>query len=57
MSLAGLIDIARATPDCVVASPCGIPVIAGPGSVLAVDWRMRLVPAKRHPEEDLLRLR
>ena len=33
------------------------PVIAGPGGVVAVDWRIRIVPAERHPERDLRRLR
>ncbi|MEW6470835.1 MAG: GNAT family N-acetyltransferase [Actinomycetota bacterium] len=33
------------------------PVIAGPGSVVAVDWRMRLAPAGRDPGRDLRRLR
>ena len=33
------------------------PVIVGPQSVVAVDWRMRLAPAVRQPEGDLRRLR
>jgi hypothetical protein len=33
------------------------PVIAGPDGVLAVDWRIRVTPAVRHPERDLRRLR
>ncbi|MDQ1498079.1 MAG: hypothetical protein QOI86_1419 [Actinomycetota bacterium] len=33
------------------------PVIAGPTGVVAVDWRIRVTPAERHPERDLRRLR
>jgi hypothetical protein len=33
------------------------PVIAGPDSVVAVDWRMRLAPSDRHVGSDLRRLR
>jgi acetyl coenzyme A synthetase (ADP forming)-like protein len=33
------------------------PVIATPAGVVAVDWRIRLVPVDRHPERDLRRLR
>jgi acetyl coenzyme A synthetase (ADP forming)-like protein len=33
------------------------PVISGPDGVLAVDWRIRVIPALRHPERDLRRLR
>ena len=33
------------------------PVIARPDSVVAVDWRMRLAPADRHPGHGLRRLR
>jgi acyl-CoA synthetase (NDP forming) len=33
------------------------PVIAGPGSVVAVDWRMRLAPDSRRAHRDLRRLR
>jgi acetyl coenzyme A synthetase (ADP forming)-like protein len=33
------------------------PVIARPGSVVVVDWRMRLTPAGRRPSLDLRRLR
>lgn len=33
------------------------PVVAGPESVVAVDWRIRLAPADRHPGRDLRRLR
>ncbi len=33
------------------------PAIATPSGVVAVDWRVRLVPVERHPERDLRRLR
>ena len=33
------------------------PVIAGPDSVVAVDWRMRLAPPSHRPAGDLRRLR
>jgi acetyl coenzyme A synthetase (ADP forming)-like protein len=33
------------------------PVIAGPDSVIVVDWRIRLAPVRRGPDEDLRRLR
>ncbi|HKY78343.1 MAG TPA: acetate--CoA ligase family protein, partial [Acidimicrobiia bacterium] len=33
------------------------PVIAGPESATVVDWRIRLVPARRYPDHDLRRLR
>jgi acyl-CoA synthetase (NDP forming) len=33
------------------------PVVASPSGILAVDWRIRVAPAERHPERDLRRLR
>ena len=33
------------------------PVITGPESATIVDWRVRLAPAHRHPDQDLRRLR
>jgi acyl-CoA synthetase (NDP forming) len=33
------------------------PVIARPDGVLAVDWRIKVMPAKRRPDRDLRRLR